>query len=69
MANSSLYNLLYNKSQSGGTKIKFNFSNFNALLNSKKEFLDKQSSIEGIDGQKQSSRKEAFKISQLLHNP
>ena len=39
MANSSLYNLLYNKSQSGGTKIKFNFSNFNALLNSKKEFL------------------------------
>ena len=39
MANSSLYNLLYNKGQSGGAKIKFNFSNFNALLNSKKEFL------------------------------
>lgn len=39
MANSSLYNLLYNKGQSGGAKIKFNFSNFNTLLNSKKEFL------------------------------
>ena len=39
MANSSLYNLLYNKGQSGGAKIKFNFSNFNTLLNSKKQFL------------------------------
>ncbi len=32
----------------------------------KKEFLDKQSSIEGIDGQTQSNRKEAFKICQLV---
>jgi FtsH-binding integral membrane protein len=38
MVNSSLYNLLY-KGQSGGAKIKFNFKNFNTLLNSKKEFL------------------------------
>lgn len=39
MVNSSLYNLLYNKGQSGGAKIKFNFSNFNTLLYSKKEFV------------------------------
>ena len=38
MTNSSLYNLVY-KGQRGGAKIKFNFSNFNTLLNSKKEFL------------------------------
>jgi FtsH-binding integral membrane protein len=38
MVNSSLYNLVY-KGQRGGAKIKFNFSNFNTLLNSKKEFL------------------------------
>lgn len=38
MVNSSLYDLL-NKGQSGGAKIKFNFTNFNTLLNSKKEFL------------------------------
>lgn len=38
MVNSSLYNLLY-KGQSGGAKIKFNFNNFNTLLNSKKDFL------------------------------
>jgi len=38
MINSSLYNLLY-KGQRGGAKIKFNFKNFNTLLNGKKEFL------------------------------
>lgn len=32
----------------------------------KKDYLDKQSSIEGIDGQNQSSRKEAFRIAQLV---
>jgi len=38
MVNSSLYNLLY-KGQNGGSKIKSTFSNFNSLLNKKKEFL------------------------------
>lgn len=39
MANSSLYNLLYNSSQKGGGKIKSNFTNFVTLLNTKKHFL------------------------------
>ena len=38
MVNSSLYNLLY-KGQSGGAKTKSKFSNFNTLLNDKKDFL------------------------------
>lgn len=39
MANSSLYNLLYNNTQKGGGKIKSSFTNFVTLLNTKKQFL------------------------------
>jgi len=44
----------------------FNAKRGNNYIWPKKDFLDKQSSIEGIDGQTQSSRKEAFKIAQLI---
>ena len=40
MVNSSLYNSIFSsKGQTGGSKIKKTFSNFNSLLNSKKELM------------------------------
>jgi hypothetical protein len=44
----------------------FNVKKGNHYAWPKKDFLDKQSSIEGIDGQTQSARKESFKIAQLV---
>jgi hypothetical protein len=44
----------------------FNVKKGNHYAWPKNDFLDKQSSIEGIDGQSQSLRKESFRIAQLV---